>query len=184
MKRILRGVLAVTLVGTVAASSVQAQARGYVGFGGGVSIPTGDFADGNTTGWMGQVIAGITGPTGVVGGRISGSYIRHSIDDPLIEGNNRIIGAMGDVVFSPGLAEAKLRPYLLGGVGFQNGKADLDGVSGEQSETEFAFNFGAGVTIAVGRIKVFAEGRWLSIRTEGEAVNLIPLTIGLRFGGN
>jgi len=182
MNRKARGMLVAGLLTLAGAQVAGAQARGYVGFGGGVSIPTGEFADAVNTGVMGQVVAGITGPTGVIGGRVNGTYTHHGfdlVDDARI----RFIGAMGDVVFSPGVADAKLRPYLLGGLGFQN-FSETDPLGGDDfSETEFAFNFGGGVNIALGRMKLFIEGRWLSIRTE-DAVSLIPLSIGLRFGGN
>jgi hypothetical protein len=182
MNRIARGVLVAGAVASLAAGGVQAQARGYIGFGGGVSIPSGDFADVVGTGWLGQVVAGITGPTGKIGGRINGTYTRHAFDTPLDDDPNiRFIGVMGDVVFSPGSGEAKLRPYLLGGLGFQNGK---DNTVTAEGETDFAFNFGGGVNFAMGRIKLFVEGRWLSIRSDPASANMIPISVGLRFGGN
>jgi hypothetical protein len=182
MNRIVRSVLVAGVVASVAAGSASAQARGYIGFGGGVSIPTGDFADQVNTGWLGQVVAGITGPTGKLGGRINGTYTRHSFDTILDDDPNvRIIGAMGDVVFSPGQPEAKLRPYLLGGLGFQNAKENTATADGE---TNFAFNFGAGVNFGMGGAKLFVEGRWLSIRGDGGSTSLIPLSLGIRFGGN
>jgi hypothetical protein len=180
MNRIVRGVLVAAVVATVAAGGASAQARGYIGFGGGVSIPRGEFGDVYGTGFLGQVVAGITGPTGKLGGRVNGTYVRHS-HDTIDDANVRFIGAMGDLVFSPGQPEAKLRPYLLGGLGFQNGKENTTGAEGE---TNFAFNFGAGVNIGMGRAKLFIEGRWLSIQTEGESTSLIPLSVGVRFGGN
>jgi hypothetical protein len=182
MNRIVRGVLVAGVVASIAAGGAQAQARGYIGFGGGVSIPSGDFADGVSTGWLGQVVAGITGPTGKIGGRINGSYTRHSFDTPLDDDPNiRYIGVMGDVVFSPGSGEAKLRPYLLGGLGFQNGKTNTVTAQGE---TDFAFNLGGGVNFAMGRMKLFIEGRWLSVRSDPGSANMIPISVGLRFGGN
>jgi hypothetical protein len=180
MNRIVRAVLVAGVVASVAASGAEAQARGYIGFGGGVSIPTGDFGDAFGTGWLGQVVAGITGPTGVIGGRVNGTFTRHS-HDTVNDASVKLLGAMGDLVFSPGSGEAKLRPYLLGGIGFQNVKEEVGAL--EVSETELAFNFGGGVNIAMGRMKLFIEGRWLSVRTDPSA-NMLPLSIGLRFGGN
>jgi opacity protein-like surface antigen len=130
---------------------------------------------------LGQVVAGITGPTGVIGGRVNGTYARHN-HDTVDDARVRFIGAMGDLVFSPGTGDAKLRPYLLGGLGVQN--ANIETGIGDNSETNLAFNFGAGVNVAMGSMKLFIEGRWLSVRTDPESANLIPLSIGLRFGGN
>lgn len=182
MNRIVRGLLVAGVAASMTAGGAQAQARGYIGFGGGVSIPSGDFADGVSTGWLGQVVAGITGPTGKIGGRINGSYTRHSFDTLLDDDPNiRFIGVMGDVVFSPGQPDAKLRPYLLGGLGFQNGK---DNTATAEGKTNFAFNFGGGVNFAVGRMKLFIEGRWLSVRSDPASANMIPISAGLKFGGN
>jgi hypothetical protein len=181
MNRIARGVLVAGVVASVAASGAEAQARGYIGFGAGASVPTGDFGDGYKVGWLAQVVAGITGPTGVIGGRVNGSITRHN-HDTLNDNTAKLVGAMGDLVFSPGSGDAKVRPYLLGGIGFQNRKLEEGQL--ENSVTELAFNFGAGISVATGRAKLFVEGRWLSVQTDPSTTNLIPISIGLRFGGN
>ena len=49
MKRTLAGFLGTGILSLALVAPAQAQARGYVGFGGGVSIPTGNFADGYKT---------------------------------------------------------------------------------------------------------------------------------------
>ena len=72
---------------------------------------------------------------------------------------------------------------LLAGVGFFNGKDKVADVTGD-GETKFAFNAGAGVRIQAGaRMSFFAEGRYISIRTE-DAIGIIPISVGLRWGGN
>ena len=181
MNRIARGVLVAGVVASIAAGGAQAQARGYIGFGAGASVPTGDFGDAYKVGWLAQVVAGITGPTGVIGGRVNGSITRHN-HDTLNDNTAKLVGAMGDLVFSPGAAEAKVRPYVLGGIGFQNVKFESGPV--ENSVTELAYNFGAGLSISTGRAKLFLEGRWLSVQTDPSSASLIPISIGLRFGGN
>ncbi len=179
MMRKITGLAATALLfGAIAAQPAAAQARGYVGFGGGLSIPTGDFADGFKTGWLGQVVAGITGPSGVLGGRIDGQYVRHSPD--VGTGHIRMIGVNGDLVWTPGKRPAKMHPYLLGGVGFYNAKAS----GATDGETKFAFNLGAGLQIHLkDRMDFFAEGRWVSIRSDPGSTNFIPIVVGLRFGG-
>jgi hypothetical protein len=181
MNRIARGVLVAGVVASIAAGGAQAQARGYFGFGAGASVPTGDFGDGYKVGWIAQVVAGITGPTGVIGGRVNGSITRHN-HDTLNDNTAKLVGAMGDLVFSPGGADSKVRPYLLGGIGFQNVKLEAGQL--ENSVTELAYNFGAGITVALSKAKLFVEGRWLSVQTDPSSTNLIPISIGLRFGGN
>src|SRR5687768_18003493 len=80
MKRTVAGFLGTGILALALVAPAQAQGRGYVGFGGGLSIPVGDFSDAFKMGWLGQVVAGITGPSGRFGGRIDGMYIRHSFD--------------------------------------------------------------------------------------------------------
>ena len=181
MKRITAGILATGLLSLALSAPLSAQARGYVGFGGGISIPTGDYADGVKTGWLGQVTAGITGPNGRFGGRIDGMYVRHSFEG-VDDAHSQLIGANADLVVTPGMMDAKIRPYLLGGIGIMNGKNKIAGVTSE-GETKFSFNAGAGLLFKAGaRMSVFVEGRWISIRTD-DATNIVPITVGLRFGG-
>src|SRR5688572_31035813 len=75
MKRTLAGFLGTGILTLALVAPAQVQGRGYVGFGGGLSIPVGDFSDAFKMGWLGQVVAGITGPSGRFGGRIDGMYI-------------------------------------------------------------------------------------------------------------
>jgi len=171
------------LLGAVAAlvaglpGSAQAQARGYVMLGGGLAIPVGDYKDaGAKTGWLGQVAGGVT--SGVIGGRISGSFIRNGAENS--DEHVRILGAMADLTVSPKMT-GKVAPYLLGGVGLQNGKSS---VAGAESDTKFAWNAGAGLGLMAGSIGLFIEGRFLSINTEGAKTNLIPITVGIKLGGH
>jgi len=183
MKRTLAGFLGTGMLTLALAVPAQAQARGYVGLGGGLSIPMGDFGDNYKMGWLGQVVARITGPNGMLGGRIDGMYLRHSHD--VTDGRSvQLLGANGDLVVSPGSADAKIRPYLLGGIGFFNVKEDL-GSTELPSDTKFAFNLGAGLRFGgSGRMSFFVEGRYLSIQTEGSSTGMIPIAVGVRWGGN
>ena len=183
MKRTLAGFLGTGMLTLALAVPAQAQARGYVGLGGGLSIPMGDFGDNYKMGWLGQVVAGITGPNGMLGGRIDGMYIRHSLDGT-VDGSTAMLGANGDLVVSPGSADAKIRPYLLGGIGFFNVKSEVGTQEGE-GVTKFAYNLGAGLRFGgSGRMSFFVEGRYLSIQTEGSSTGLIPIAVGVRWGGN
>jgi opacity protein-like surface antigen len=182
MKRMLAGLVASGFLMAVAAAPAAAQARGYIGFGAGAAIPTGDFADTHKVGWLGQVIGGITGPSGRLGGRIDGDYSRHSLKGTT-GGHTALFGANADVVLNFGTTASKARPYVLAGVGFYNVKSTVTGV-GSTSDTKGAFNGGAGVNIKTsGNMAVYLEGRFVSVRAEGGSANFIPLSIGLRWGG-
>lgn len=185
MKRTFAGLVASGFLMAVAAAPVAAQARGYVGFGGGVAIPTGSFADGAKLGWLGQVIAGITTPSGRFGGRIDGDYSRHSYKSPAT-GHAGLFGANGDVVVNFGTTASKARPYVLAGVGFYNVK--YTGAGGTYatgtSVTKGAFNGGAGVNIKTSNnMAVYLEGRFVTVRTSVKSTNFVPLSVGLRWGG-
>jgi opacity protein-like surface antigen len=63
-----------------------------------------------------------------------------------------------------------------------NVKFSGTGVTGD-GETKFAFNAGAGLQVHLGnRMDFYTEVRYLNIRTE-DSTSLIPIVIGLRFGG-
>ena len=173
------GTLGFALVGLP--GSANAQARGYVLLGAGLAIPVGDFHDaGAKTGWLGQIAGGITAPGGILGGRVNGTFSRNGFSDS--DEHFRIIGAMGDIVVSPKMT-GSIAPYVLGGVGFQNGKATSTGVT-EAGVTKFAWNAGGGIGFRAGSIGVFVEGRFLSISTPGAKTNLIPISAGIRWGGH
>jgi opacity protein-like surface antigen len=178
MRRKLVGLAVTTLLIAAAARPAAAQARGYVGLGGGVNIPVGDFKNFNKTGWLGELIAGVTGKSGVLGGRIDGMYLHNTFKGG--GGATKLFGANADVVWTPGKRPAKMHPYLLGGIGFFNVKND----DVANSETKFAWNAGAGLQVHTGnRMDFFVEGRFLTISTTGNSIHMIPLAIGLRWGG-
>ena len=185
MKRMLVGLVASGFLMAGVAAPAAAQARGYVGLGAGAAVPIGDFADSDKLGWLGQLIAGITGPSGRLGGRIDGGYSRHSFKGT-VSGHDGLFGANADVVLNFGTTASKARPYVLAGVGFYNVKStgSTGSVSYSTSETKGAFNGGAGVNIKTsGNMALYLEGRFVSIRAEGGSLNFIPLSVGLRWGG-
>lgn len=178
MRRKITGLAAAALLaGTLGASPALAQARGYIGLGAGVALPMGDFKNCCKTGFLGQVVAGITGASGMLGGRIDGMYIRNRVKGTGT-GHSTHVGVNADLVWTPGKRPAKVHPYLLGGIGFFNSKF------GNFGETKFAFNLGAGLQVHVGgRMDFFGEARYLSVQTEGGSTNMIPIAVGLRWGG-
>jgi hypothetical protein len=140
-----------------------------------VSVPIGDLSDEVKMGWLAQVAGGIG--SGMLGGRISGTYGQHKFKN--FDENLKIIGAMGDLVISPGSGEGSMSPYILAGAGFQNAKAG-DG----EGETDFAWNAGAGLRFRAGSLGLFVEGRFLSVKGDDHTRNQIPITAGVRIGGN
>lgn len=111
-------------------------------------------------------------------------YSRHSLKRAT--GRTGLFGVNGDVVLNLGDQSADARPYLLGGLGFYNVKSSITSGSTtvKTSATKVAFNFGAGLTIrATDNMAMYMEARFVSVRAAGGAINFIPLSVGLRWGG-
>lgn len=75
-----------------------------------------------------------------------------------------------------GLGGTGAKPYLIGGLGvYRISAEDVD------SSTDFGFNIGAGVGLMLAGFDAFAELRYHSIQSEGDAVTIIPISFGVRF---
>jgi hypothetical protein len=76
-----------------------------------------------------------------------------------------------------------VKPYALAGGGFYNVKiTNPNGLLAvSTSESKFAYGVGAGVKVGVGPARFFAEGRYVSIRSNPHRT-LIPLTVGVTVG--
>jgi hypothetical protein len=182
----IRGVV-VGLAVAFTAQAVHAQTGASFGLGGGVVVPTGSLADGNSTGWNAMVVARVKPAMSPVGLQLDGFYNRFGLEG--IDGHSRLIGATANAVYAfPSAAVA--RPYLLGGVGLYNGKTTVDNLGSSDAQTKFGLNAGAGFDFGVGRARLFAEGRFHAIMKGVTDVNtgdektayMIPITVGVRFG--
>jgi opacity protein-like surface antigen len=179
MKGMVGAVVLGSLLAVSAPRAADAQARGFVGVGGGVALPIGDFKDGYKLGWLGQVIGGVN-INDMFGVRVDGFYGQHSgktvgtTEIPKL----KLIGALGDVTLSPRMSGG-VSPYVLAGAGMVNGKSE-----GADGSTKFAWNAGAGARFKAGSLGLYLEARFLSVNTEGSKTNMIPITLGVRFGGN
>jgi hypothetical protein len=95
-----------------------------------------------------------------------------------------IFSGTGNAVYAFDVSdETRFRPYLIGGLGFYNVSFDDDALD---SETKFGINLGAGFSVPVGsgNTRLFGEARFHNIFTSGENLNLLPLSIGVMFGGS
>ncbi len=179
MRGMLGAVVAGSLLAIGTAGTANAQARGYVGIGGGVGIPMGSFKDDYKMGWLGQVIGGVKF-TDMLGVRVDGTYGQHSAKDAA-DPKIKLLSVLGDIVLSP-KTSGGVAPYVLGGAGMTNSKASVGTVSA--SSSAFAWNAGAGAKFTAGSLGVYVEARFVSAKKNGETHNVLPVTIGLRFGGN
>ncbi len=180
MNSMIRGAVAGLAV-MLAAQSAQAQGFS-LGLGGGVVVPTGDLAEGSSTGWSGTAQLRVKPPVSPLGLQVDAFYTRFGLDG--IDGHTRMLGGTANAVMAfPGVSLA--RPYILGGVGLYNSKASVAGADGA---TKFGLNAGAGMDFGVGKANLFAEARLHAILKAVQDVSgdekvgyLIPVTVGLRF---
>ena len=183
MKSAIRGAV-VGLAVMLSAQSAHAQGLSF-GLGGGVVVPTGDLAEGSSTGYGATAQLRVKPPVSPLGFQVDAFYTRFGLEG--VDGHSRMIGGTANAVFAfPSTSPA--RPYLIGGVGMYNSKASIDGVAATDSQTKFGLNAGAGFDFGLGSANLFAEGRFHTILKAVPDLNgnekagyLIPITVGLRF---
>ena len=188
MKGLVKSLAVLGVVAAAAAGDASAQMPVSFGLGGGVTIPTGSTSDALKTGWHGMALVRFKPAASPVGFQIDGMYQRLSVDDGGLDLDltTQIINGTANVVFSfPVSEETRFRPYLIGGGGLYNFdlKGD-DAPATTESETDFGINAGAGFDVSFGGGTLFVEGRFHNVFSEGDDAKFIPITVGVRFGGN
>lgn len=158
------------------AGAAEAQTRAFtVGVGGGAVFPVGDLSDDYGTGFdvsgllefasLGALPLGFRGEAG---------YQTFS------EGNlsTRFLSGRANVVV-PFLVAPDAAPYLIGGIGLYNRRAE-DG-NNASSDSDLGFNVGAGINYAIAGMNTFVELRLHSVSGDGGSSRFIPFTLGIRF---
>lgn len=183
----------------------------YFGLAGGVSSPTGDWGEPFSTGWNitvpfgwqpmnsrfglrgdiaydnhgGESFTGTSAPI-LGGGTLPPSTI--SLNDASIWSGN--LDATFDLLQWGANKLSSL--YVLGGVGvhfFDSPKATITPTAGTpapttvegDSQTEFGWNGGAGLSFGLGRTSLFLESRYFSADTPNVNANWIPVIVGVRW---
>jgi hypothetical protein len=191
MRGLWKGAAALTLGMLLSAPTARAQGAEFA-LGGGVGVPLGDFDDGAKIGWHGLAALSFVPEGWPVGIQLDGSYQQFSLEEGAFVGftdlKTRLIMGTGNIVFKFKTSdESTFRPYLLGGVGVYNSKvtgADDPGDVLGGGETDFGLNGGAGFDFKAGGAGLFIEGRFHNVFTSGSNTQFIPITVGIRFGGN
>lgn len=190
MKRLALVSLVLAAAAAFLVSDASAQARGVIGVG--IGVPVGDFADEAGAGAQsggGTALLGLEWlPRGSnFGVRLDGAYNRFCTTACDASGGDldiryRFLNANlnGLVEFPVGAAD--LRPYLTAGIGVYNYKLQGNDVpaGARGKETDFGVNGGLGLTYALGRVGVFAEGRFHNVFATAEDLQYIPIVIGAR----
>jgi opacity protein-like surface antigen len=171
MKRLTAAMMIGAVAVLVAASPAHAQ---YVFFGGGASIPMGDFKDFAKTGWM--ATAGLGADIGDKGLFIEaeGFYGKNKHKAPDDGDATNIISGLGAVGYSF-MPEKSVRPYVLGGVGFLMHQFD-PAVGDNETETKFAYSGAVGLSIKAGsKLNLWLEARFLG----SSETKILPLMAGV-----
>lgn len=177
MKRMVLGVLAIVCL--VSARSLSAQNITF-GVAGGLLMPMGDYNTADKPGFI--VGAGVRIPIGTapVAVRLEGTYSQTSHDG--IDGKTKIIGGMVSLVYAF-QAGTSVTPYVLGGIGYYNGKVTVPSQQIDVSESKVGFGGGAGLRFPMGGASLFVEARYMSIQTSGSSLTYLPIIAGVSFGG-
>lgn len=191
MRSLSKGIAAFAVGMLLYAPALRAQGAEF-SLGGGVGVPLDNFDDEAKLGWHGIAAVSIVPNGWPVGIQIDGSYQQFSLEDDTFVGfsglKNRLLMGTGNIVFKfKSSDESTFRPYLIGGVGVYNSKVTGSDDPGDVlpgGETNFGLNAGAGFDFKAGGAGLFIEGRFHDIFDDGADTKFVPISIGLRFGGN
>lgn len=190
MKGIVKGLSALALATAVFAAPAAAQSPVQFGIGGGATLPLADFGDASKLGFHGNALVQFSPAGSPVGIRVDGMYHRLGFSDDLETaagpGNWQVISGSANAVYTFQTAESSMfHPYLIAGAGAYNVKANDDAGLGE-SETKLGINAGAGFDYNAGGAVIFVEGRFHNVFMGDTAdnINMVPITVGVKFGGN
>jgi opacity protein-like surface antigen len=189
MRSLRKGAAALALAFLLGAPAAHAQGAEF-SLGGGATIPLGDFSDAAKTGFHGLVGVSFAPRSFPLGIQIDGMYQRLKQDDAFVGDRSfQLLQGTANLVYKFKSSEdSQFRPYLIGGVGLYNTKLvggdDVAGPGEGNTETDFGLNGGAGFDIKAGGIGLFLEGRFHNVFGGGTDANFIPITLGIRLGGN
>lgn len=177
--RSVRTVLAAVALVSVSAFSLQAQQSNGLGLSAGFALPTGDLSDAEAgLGFQigGEYLKTLQGPLSL---RFNVDYTRFGIDASGVNGSYSNLAGMANLVYNINTTSS-FHPYLIGGLGFGNFTADIDGF-GAQTESGLGFNVGAGYHFEMSGKKWFTELRFVSQDAGGDPITYVPIVLGFRF---
>ncbi|HEV2670772.1 MAG TPA: outer membrane beta-barrel protein, partial [Gemmatimonadales bacterium] len=94
------------------------------------------------------------------------------------DGNTKVLGGMANLVY-PISMQGSVRPYLIGGLGYNSTKVTTSGVS--ESKGAVGFGGGAGLQFALSSANLYLEGRYLTHKANDATFSQVPVTLGLSF---
>jgi hypothetical protein len=167
---------AVAVLACVLAAAPASAQSPSVFLGLGPAIPMGDYGDVTDLGWM--VNAGVLVPLGQAGAWIGGEamYGRNGIPDFDESATLTGAGGMIGMTFSP---MQRVAPFVFGSVGFMSFGSTFEG---SESDSGLAFGGGGGVRMMMSpSASLWAAGRFINARVDGENLQVLPLAVGVTF---
>lgn len=186
MKRSLRMIGLAAFVAMPVLASAQESRPVSFGVSGGLSMPMGDLGDGVESGFN------ITGHLGYKPASFANLSFRGDVSFDRwaykgnVDGNTRAIGVTGNAVYAfPQSSPSMVRPYVLGGVGFYNGKGSDVTVGAitvkAESSTDLGVQAGAGINFNLSGFSTFVEAKFVNVFGDGSSSSWIPITFGFKF---
>ncbi len=163
----------------------------HFGLGGGLSVPVSDARDALKNGFGGQGWVSITPRWVPVTLRATFDFQKSDVDSLKFQGvsygggTNQILSGLANARFD--LMRGPLRPYVVLGLGGYNIKTSPTAVGvPSKSSTNFGINGGAGLSVQIGPIYLYAEGRVDNVYTSSglidtKTIQMIPVTFGLSY---
>jgi opacity protein-like surface antigen len=168
MTRRLLAVLTATLL-AAAPAVLSAQS---ISLAGGLSVPTGDLADGVESGYNGTIGFNFGAPLIPVGARLEGAINGFNAKGTG-SADLRVLSATANATFGLGM------PYVIGGIGYYN--ARVKSTIGSVTESGAGFNIGAGLSFPLPALSPFVEVRYHQMTGDNSDVKFIPITFGIKF---
>ena len=177
MRRVAIAALVTTLGLSITGASSDAQSvRGQFGVLAGATFPNDELNDELETGFNLGVTLGLRSPVYPVALRIDAAWHQLSLATS-IGGESerlRIVTGSANLLYDLPLP---FRPYAIGGIGAYN----LRDSRFEGDANEFGWNLGAGIRPPLLSLETFVELRFHRISGEGDAMTIVPISVGVMF---
>ena len=176
MKRFLGGAIAVASL-ALSAQSVSAQAAAFVS--GGVTFPTGEYADYASAGWMAQ--GGVLFPVGAPGLGVGALGFYGSNNHDIDGDKTNLYGGLAVAAYTIG-DPAATSPYVGAGVGLMTHSYKSESApSFEGSESGLAAGAVAGVNVPLGGVMGFVEAMFLTGFGDVDGTHVFGANVGVQF---
>lgn len=161
-------------------SALQAQ-QAQFSLGAGAGVPLGTFDDVVKVGW--QATAGVSlAPRNLpVSFQVDGTFGQFSDETPFDIKDQLIYGTVDAVYRLRSSVSTRFHPYVLVGPGIYYSNDTGDDALGD-SATNFGINLGAGLDFRVADARLYFEGRFHNVFSDGPNVKFVPVNLGIRFG--